>query len=432
VSGDPKATTERALCRGRERAFKAFFLLLPLGVLGLVEAWFAWRFHREYPDTTLAVQGQYRFRPDPYRSYTLNPGYIRHHDGVTYRYNNYGFREDEDFDLSVKEPGEYRVFVMGGSAAYGGRAQEFGQYQLISQQKTYPSSETIAAHLQEELQAVLPDRKVRVINAAVVNYRIVNVYQTYLELIRTLQPDLVFTMDGWNEDWKYENPYADPVLDPAAKGGGSLAVWLRKHSYAVFYLGILYRDSVLWARLNDRFVEAVDEEGFRRMDAAAMRRELAQLDRDTPPAEGALAGRMHVYEQFANAARLDGVPVIFAIQPVLTRDRTKTFTDKEEKLLEYQWGHMRIHPTMIQHLADRLAARAAGDPSFHYMDLTDVFRDFAPDAYVDYCHLTPSANRHLAKRIAAYIEAHPELVAARPPAAAPPAVPGPAPGVPAE
>jgi hypothetical protein len=110
--------------------------------------------------------------------------------------------------------------------------------------------------------------------------------------------------------------------------------------------------------------------------------------------------------------------VIFAIQPVLTRDRTKAFTEKEDKLLEYQWGHMRIHPTMIQHLADRLAARAAGDPSFHYMDLTDVFRDFAPDAYVDYCHLTPAANHHLAKRIAEYVLARPELAPPAQPATA--------------
>jgi hypothetical protein len=78
---------------------------------------------------------------------------------------------------------------------------------------------------------------------------------------------------------------------------------------------------------------------------------------------------------------------------------------------------MRIHPAMIQHLADRLAARAAGDPDFHFLDLTDVFRDFPADAYVDYCHLTPAANRHLARRITAYVMAHPELVAPRTPPA---------------
>lgn len=410
---DARAAEPIRLTRGRERLFKLFFLLLPLLVFALVELFFARRFHREYPETTLEVQGQYRFRPDPYRSYTLNPGYVRHHDGVSYRYNNYGFREDEDFDLSTKDPDELRVFVMGGSAAYGGRAQEWGQYQLISGQKTYPSSETIAAHLGRELQAALPGRKVRVINAAVVNYRLVNVYQTYLSLIRSLQPDLVFTMDGWNEDWSITNPWADPVLDPAQRGGGTIAVWLRKHSYTVFYLGILFRDSVLWARLNDRFVEEVSEAEFEAMDFDAMRRELAQKNRETPADEAALASRLYVYDLFAKAAQLDGIPVLFAVQPVLTQDQTKPFTEKEQRLLKYEWGHVGSHRPTIRHLADRLAARAAGDPGFRFLDLTDVFHDFTPDAYVDYCHLTPEANRHLARRLTRYVMEHPELLVRR-------------------
>jgi hypothetical protein len=51
-------------------------------------------------------------------------GYVRHRDGVTYRYNNLGFREEAD--LGAKEPGEFRAFFMGGSAVYGGRASEKG------------------------------------------------------------------------------------------------------------------------------------------------------------------------------------------------------------------------------------------------------------------------------------------------------------------
>jgi hypothetical protein len=379
----------------------------------VVEALLALKFRVDYANTTLEVQGRYRFLPSPYRSYKNNPGYVRHYDGVTYRYNNYGFREDEDMDLSTKEPDEFRVFFLGGSAAYGGRAREFGQYQLISGQKTYLSSQTISAYLEDELARALPERKVRVINGAVNNYRIHNVYLTYLELLRTLSPDLLITMDGWNEIWNLENPYSDPVLDPSERGGGGLAVWLRQHSYTLFYLGNAFRESYLFARLSRNFLVELTDDDFARMDVAEIRRGFEQRTATAEPREEALrGGLLHVYESFWHATRLDGVPILFTIQPVLTLDRVKPLTPREEKLLKYLW-HLDSHHPQIVYLAARLRERASRDPEFHFLSLLDVLRDFPGDAYTDYCHLTPAANRHLAARLAEYVLSVPDWTAPR-------------------
>jgi hypothetical protein len=389
----------------RDRLFKILFVLFPVVVLLLLEGFFAWRFSRDYPGTTLAVQGRYRFIHSAYRSYANNPGYIRRRDGVAYRYDNYGFRMEQDFDLSKKGPREYRVFLLGGSAMYGGRALEIGQYQLISGQTTYPSSETIAAHLQRELQAAMPNREVRVFNAAVVNYTLVNDLMTYLALIRSLHPDFIVTMDGWNEKWRFHNPFQDPVLDASQYGGGPLAVWLRQHSYLVFYLTLGYRKSVLFERLNGYMKQQMTDQDFAALDGPAIRAEFQRRNQEAPYDAPGVEGRMYVYELFQRAAELDGIPILFTVQPVLTDDQTKHFTEKEWKLLKYQYAVVHAHNPQIKQLADRMARQAAADPTFHFLNLMDVFQDYDGEAYVDYCHMTPAANHHLAKRLAREIVA---------------------------
>jgi hypothetical protein len=396
--------------RRRNLLFKLVSLSFPIILLLALEGILALRFHAQYSNSSLSVQGQYRFVAAPYRGYANNPTYVRMHDGVTYRYNNYGFRDEED--LGPKGQNEFRVFVMGGSAAYGSEVRELGSYREISGEKAYPSSRTIAGQLQEFLQEGMPHRKVRVINAAVVSYEIAQNYVMYLSLIRYLAPDLIVTMDGWNEDFNETNPMRDlPTVE--ALSGGPLVQMLRRNSYTMYYLGFLVFDLNVMLRTTP-----IDQAEFAAMDIEQVRNDFRKELTASKPDNQALDGIMIIYEQFWHAAKLDDVPILFTVQPVPTLDQKKKLSREEVLLLKYESRYGR-HKIGVAHLADRLTARAAKDPDFHALSLLSVFEDFSEMAYVDYAHLSPGANRHLAEKLADYILAQPNWTNhRRPPAVA--------------
>lgn len=347
--------------------------------------------------------------PSSYRVYRNNPGYIRKADGVTYRYNNYGFRNEDD--VVDKQPDEFRVFILGGSAAYGERGQEVGQYQLISKQTTYPSSETIAAYLETELGKRMPGKHVKVFNAAVVAYRIHQNYMQYLEVIRTLSPDLLIALDGQNEDYRLENPYSYNVGWMDRMGGGPYIRFLRQHSYTMFYFGEYFHRSEALMPLRGRRIVDLSEAEMAKMDVAEIRRAIQQRMDDYEVNEAAMKSLLDVYECFNHATRLDSVPILFCTQSILAMDTTHKMTETEIELLKY-WNFKELETSpayAIRHLAERLQAKSDSDPTFHYLSLLEVFHDFSGDAYTDYCHTTPAANAHIARRLPDYVMSNPDL-----------------------
>ena len=387
---------QSSVSRSRAFLFKIILLSLPFLLLLLLEGFFFLRFRSEYPNSTLSVQGKYRFVAAPYRIYGNNPGYIIRRDGIEYRYNNCGFRDERD--LGRKGPNEFRVFLMGGSAAYGTEAFDGAQHRLISGQGVYTSSQTIAGHLQELLRNKVPHRDIKVFNAAVPNYSLQHVFLEYLSLVRLLSPDLIVTMDGWNEDFTSANPYgrAIPVHE---KSGPEWINALRSHSYSLYYLG--FSVARLLSRRN---VEELDSAGFSAIDIEMVRRDVAKLVREKAPEPQVLDELMKVYESFWHATQLDGVPILFAVQPVTLLDSTKLLTPEEEKMIKYiYWTGQWWQPVGVAHLAKRLEAKAAKDRRFHFLNLLTVFENYPEPAYTDYCHITPGGNRHIAQRLAEQI-----------------------------
>ena len=390
------------MSRARVWAFRLVLLASPVLLYGISELILARKFGREYPGTTLEVQGAYRFRDAVYRGYRNNPNYVRRYDGVVYRYNNYGFRDERD--VGAKKPNEYRVFFLGGSAAYGERAAEKGQYQLISQQTTYDSTQTISAYLEQDLQRLLPDKIVRVYNAAVVSYRIHHGFLTYLEQLRSLEPDLLVTMDGQNEDFLTTNPFWPQKSHLPKLGGGAFGRFLRGHSYTAFYLGLIARQSAAFDRLTGRYVRELSPEQLASMDAAEIRRLYREEASRCVVTDAVVDGVFKVYELFDLAARQDGVPIIFATQPILALDATKPLTAIEKDLLKYvRFKHYGM--CGVAKLDERLRKHAKENPDFRFVSLRDVFADFKGEAYTDYCHLRPAANAYVAERLSKVIRA---------------------------
>ena len=89
---------------------------------------------------------------------------------------------DQTF-LASKPPNGYRIFVLGGSSAYG-----------------FPrdAGSTFSGQLETLLRESHPDRQIEVVNAAGVSYGMRRVRRVAKELLRH-QPDLLIVYSGHNE-----------------------------------------------------------------------------------------------------------------------------------------------------------------------------------------------------------------------------------------
>ena len=95
-----------------------------------------------------------------YKNIKPTPNY---HNTNGIHHNAQGFREDSDTSRE-KDANTYRIFIMGGSTAYGLQSMSrFGQdkYSIIR------NNETIDAYLEEYLRGKAGNKKVEVINAAI-------------------------------------------------------------------------------------------------------------------------------------------------------------------------------------------------------------------------------------------------------------------------
>ena len=54
---------------------------------------------------------------------------------------------------------------------------------------------------------MIPGASVRVFNGAVGSYRIHHNFMQYLTTLRALSPDLIISIDGFNESFDLENPF---------------------------------------------------------------------------------------------------------------------------------------------------------------------------------------------------------------------------------
>jgi len=108
---------------------------------------------------------------------------FENHRGEGYVSNQYGFRYKEDFPIK-KPRGEIRIFVTGGSTAWG----------------TGVSQEDMFTNLAERyLQINFPRSKIRVISAGVGAYLSTHERILVINKIIGLDPDVVIMFSGWND-----------------------------------------------------------------------------------------------------------------------------------------------------------------------------------------------------------------------------------------
>jgi len=337
---------------------------------------------------------------DNYKNIRPTPNY---HNANGVHHNAQGFREDVDTSQR-KAPNTYRIFIMGGSTAYGlPSLSRYGQvkYSVIR------NSETIDTYLEEYLQRKLGAKnKVEVINAAITSHfshhHLIYLNQTILKY----QPDMVIFIDGFNDYFSYAKGF-DQFRDYAYQERASLYMgdptikawveytgwWLFRKSHFIHLAAKTLRP--IWIGL----MTMGHERARINVDDA-----LANL------AENAQSNFLKMVERNALILRYEGVVPVFVLQPELVFKQSKVFTELERNIyqeLDQQWQENLVEfknkakPLVVDYLTRSTAKTGA-----IFLDMTDIFGGFTGDAYTDYCHLTPIGNKRLAERIGERILPH--------------------------
>jgi lysophospholipase L1-like esterase len=320
---------------------------------------------------------------EPYRNHALGPNYAfegRVHDAQ-------GFRRTSDVS-KAKPPNTYRVFLMGGSAAYG-----------LSSGPPFPpviitNEQTIDYKLERLLQPLFPDKHIEVINAAVTAYW-THHHLIYLhEKLLDYDPDLVIFLDGINDyyhdrpdhqqfgSYQYSMTLAVDTLNTPTLNDNlrTFLSWGKQYSNAVFVLHHAAETLLGWnvlpedpcnteevppERLNAEF--AAQYETIARRTWVRTLRSILMLLND------------------------NGVAAITTLQPELIFPQTHGLSAGDQNLLEVELSYRpRFYAekkAFLRPHARDLAASTASDLGATFVDLTDVFD---PDAqyFVDYCHLS--------------------------------------------
>jgi hypothetical protein len=333
---------------------------------------------------------QYEF--DPYKNILPTRGYV---DTRGIRHNQQGFRRDEDV-ARVKPAGTYRIFLMGGSTAYG----TGGLWPHL--QKEYAvldNSQTIDAHLERVLAEMITDRRVEIINAAIpsiwTHHHLIYLNQTILGY----DPDMVLFLDGFNDHF---------IVDEGHDQFASYAY--KEHSHTIMgppRLRALTASIGWWAFRRSALVHLVLRSG--KQVKAMLRPRPERRPMDVESTLAALettfaANALKMIERSAVITRHEGVRAVFMLQPMLILDRGRKTPEIERELFEfnvastfpnYEQFMLKAVPRVAR--MERVAVEAAGGT---FLDLTNVFNDSDSQIFTDYCHLTPEGNRILADVIA--------------------------------
>jgi len=354
-------------------------------------------------------------RMDRWTAWRNTPGYER----IDIHHNGQGFRHDEEITIQ-KPPNTVRIFLLGGSAAYGHE----GVYRDLDPEwvRIY-NRDLIDVHLQKVLQEKHPERNWQVINAATTEFRM----HQHLALIQSqlllYQPDLIIFMDGHNDMsgiiGSTTLPYDPHARTPHEEEFYSSVYPHSWQSWLFINAAWLRHNSVLFDLLQRKAIAKSREETFGAVDRGKPVRTPVQLEDLSPALQQramenlAQAGYyVRMVERLHNALASEGVEAVFSLQPELILS-SKPLTPVEAKLAEHVKaisGPYVIY--MYEHLRPRISqdvAESAARNHYVYVDLNDVFRDVKERTFSDYCHLLPMGNQLIAQRL--YDSLSPELIA---------------------
>lgn len=382
------ASRTPSLTFGKRLLFSSILLLLVLGTLELIAQVYL-RTARGYAGGSFL---QYEF--DPYKNIHPVPNW---EDKRGVRHNAQGFRRSEDVTRE-KGPNTFRVFLMGASTAYG----TGGLWPHIQRDfEVLRNDETIDAYLERLIERELPGMDVEVVNAAIpsvwTHHHLIYLNQTILGF----DPDLVVFIDGLNDHFYY-NPDHDQF-------GAYVYTEQSRVIMGPATLGSLVRMNGWWLFRTSAFAHVAIRAAQGLARTLSPPSPLPEID-----VEGALVRQEEVFRANALAMirrnalllRHEGIPALFALQPmlVLERERLPRMPEIERRMFEFnlestapRYEEYIVSATprvaaMIEETVEPLGGR--------FVDLTGIYSQAGEEQiFTDYAHLTPVGNRMLAEAL---------------------------------
>src|SRR5215471_5714604 len=148
---------------------------------------------------------------DRWAAFVNNPNYSAH--GV--RVNAQGFRRAANLSL-VKPADTVRIFLLGGSVAYGG---ETLYPEVDEHRKSVDNNQTIDHYLEAKLNSVFPQKHWEVVNAAVKGYFLNQDLALFLSTIQRYNANYLVLLHGVNDIFEMiQSPGDEDGYDTAGFG----------------------------------------------------------------------------------------------------------------------------------------------------------------------------------------------------------------------
>ncbi|MEC4805934.1 MAG: SGNH/GDSL hydrolase family protein [Jaaginema sp. PMC 1079.18] len=447
-------SSRHSLYSKRRSRFPSFWLLLPSAILALVVLEFAAHLVIDVSGKQ-AELANYQGEPTLVNAYRLNfltsdrkpykglsnrgnllaqqslgMGYelVGDRDFDYWQINEQGFRDREPLPLA-KPPGEYRIFILGNSTAFGvgnssNNATISQQLEILLNERVQRQKETPAKYRPDVLSFFLSEREkalalppkianqnYRVINAAVPGYTSGNHLAQVALKILPYQPDAIVVVGGYSDlilpssETATNIPKINEFLtNPLGHYGASVKQTLGKWAsqtatYRVLNYFILHPEPSL------------------------AQKTLGILDRQTtlvqhlPQNPDELQRRVdryrNNYQQIVKLTAGAGIPLVVALQPEITGRNAQAFSATEKALYENLSSD---YPDQIQQgyaALDRAnnQLKKAYPRNISIFNFQQLYQNAenTEDAFTDPIHLTESANAVLAERLYQGVTALPQI-----------------------
>ncbi|NJL01006.1 MAG: SGNH/GDSL hydrolase family protein [Spirulinaceae cyanobacterium RM2_2_10] len=370
----------------------------------------------------LAREGQLRLQQRALLSYQL----VSEQSSPFWTINAQGFRDTEPVPVDKPE-GEIRIFILGGSAAFGQwlpsddatmaanlerRLQERLEQQVRSPEKYRPNvlPATGAPRTQAlALPAKLRDANYRVINAAVPGYVAPNHLAQLATNILPYQPDVIVLLSGYED-----------LLLPGEREAASIPQLDQFLNQPLYHFWAYLSEPIARFIRNTALFRATQFWLLRPQPRPAetslpLSASTQPLDDRLPRTERQLEQRLVRYDaavkQMARLSAGANVPLIVALQPEISGISPEKLQDNEAEIVSQlgsdylqraQAGFARLGETN-----DRLGEAFPGNVKI--LNYYDLYDQYSAEAFIDAVHLNAPANQALAERFYNAIAELPQL-----------------------
>jgi hypothetical protein len=355
--------------------------------------------------TTIKIQGGPLQTSDSVLIWRNQPFYLDYEG--KFQNNEEGMRSSvKDVYIPVKKSNDFWVLLTGASAMEGMGSNRNGEWIDITGVEDHPYSETIGYYLQQMLQVELPDKKIKVFNAATSGYTIYQSFYSYEVLSKKINADWIISMDGVNEpvllnkkestldllknDWNKNPQFHSPLKFIIALTTHSALINSIKQN--LFHIKQTYR-----ANRNKQAKYPIRQKWI------AMSPPSVQFATPDEMVQRTMGNFNTIIKRYDSSLTAAGKKHLLLIQPHMSL-RDTTDLAHEEKAVNHYYRAL-YNDSLVNTFMKLIHQQFAGNQQITGKNIfsMDAVHRWKGWVFVDYCHFTKQANKKIAAEIKRYI-----------------------------